>query len=96
MDLSQKLRERPTPKFSEAVASCAGANVSRTHYNFPVQGLKSLQLHQRAFPHLHPIAAKARSVYKHLLTLGLKVLELGKTLYLLDVLLDSQRKQLTL
>jgi hypothetical protein len=26
----QRLRERPTPKFSEAVASCARANVSRT------------------------------------------------------------------
>jgi hypothetical protein len=30
VDLMQKLRERPTPKFSEAVASCARANVSRT------------------------------------------------------------------
>jgi hypothetical protein len=30
VDLTKKLRERPTPKFSEAVASCAGANVSRT------------------------------------------------------------------
>jgi hypothetical protein len=30
MDLMQKLQERPTPKFSEAVASCAGANVSHT------------------------------------------------------------------
>jgi hypothetical protein len=27
MDLTQKLRERPTPKFSEAVASCGGAAV---------------------------------------------------------------------
>jgi len=26
VDLTQKLRERPTPKFSEAVANCAGAN----------------------------------------------------------------------
>jgi hypothetical protein len=30
VDLMQRLRERPTPKFSEAVASCAGANVSYT------------------------------------------------------------------
>ena len=30
MDLTQKLRERPTPKFSEAVASCVGANMSHT------------------------------------------------------------------
>jgi len=30
VDLTQKLRELPTPKFSEAVASCAGADVSRT------------------------------------------------------------------
>jgi len=30
VDLMQKLRERLTPKFSKAVASCAGANVSRT------------------------------------------------------------------
>jgi hypothetical protein len=30
VDLTQKLRERPTPKFYRRGASCAGANVSRT------------------------------------------------------------------
>jgi len=35
-DLTQRLRERPTPKFSEAVASCAGANVSRTSLSIAV------------------------------------------------------------
>jgi hypothetical protein len=29
VDLTQKLRERPTPKFYRRGASCAGANVSR-------------------------------------------------------------------
>jgi hypothetical protein len=30
VDLTQKLRERPTPKFYRRGASCAGANMSRT------------------------------------------------------------------
>jgi len=30
VDLTQKLLERPTPKFYRRGASCAGANVSRT------------------------------------------------------------------
>jgi hypothetical protein len=30
VDLRQKLRERPTPKFYRRDANCAGANVSRT------------------------------------------------------------------
>jgi hypothetical protein len=30
VDLTQKFRERPTPKFYRRGASCAGANVSRT------------------------------------------------------------------
>jgi hypothetical protein len=50
VDLTQKLRERPTPKFSEAVASCGrgGGRICRTLDRVPRNG-KWEKGHQKVF-----------------------------------------------